>query len=315
MSNLENYQIEYDIFVAESELFNSIISIGSLAMNESVGLIYIEEGVKETIINYISKITEAIQKAWERFKEIVLRKVDQIYLKSIEKKIENADPHFTITNYPEYDIGFIESINIVQFEYESMKPYLDNASDFCKQYYSNIMKDSMLRIKENIEKTALKSKNDKKCTADLLKGMYKFVKDVFPKKLSNIENDLKKFNASNKNIQNMVSQVTSSETTSEATLLYLSEAEEQDKEEKTEFKDDPDAKKNDTTSITKHVTTYLKVTTDIITAKMYVYKEVYNFYMKTLKHYAKPEKKSDNKKEEKSENNNANKTTQVEINS
>lgn len=312
MSSIENYQIEYDLFVAESELFNSIISIGSLALNESVGLIYIEEGVKETITNYISKITEAIQKAWERFKELVTRKADQIYLKSIEKKMENPDPHFTITNYPEYDIGFIESIEIVQFEYESMKQYLDNPSDYCKQYYSNIMKDPTLRIKENIEKTVLKSKHDKKCTADLLKGMYKFVKDVFPKKIADIENDLKKFNASNKNIQSMISQVTSAETTQEAVILYLSEADEQDKDEKTEFKDDPEAKKNDNKSITKHVTTYLKVSTDIITAKMYVYKEVYNFYMKTIKHYVAPDKKKD--KEEKSETNNTNNKTQVDIN-
>ena len=71
MITLEDYELQYNLYLAESELFTNLISLGGEVINESSGLMSIQEGVKETVINYLTKISNAIQEAWNKFKEIL----------------------------------------------------------------------------------------------------------------------------------------------------------------------------------------------------------------------------------------------------
>lgn len=298
--SLENYELQYDLFLAESELFDNLILYGSNYVNESVGLITIHEGVKDTILNYLQRITEAIQKAWERFKEICLKKVDEVYLKSISDKMKDPKPEFTINNYPDYDINKLSTIKLTPFDYESMKDSLGSKEVFINKYYSNIPKDEK-SIADNIEKMVIRSRKDTPCTGDILKSMYEFVTSGFKSELSKIEADLKVVNTSNKNIQNMVSKVSATETTNEAVCLYESYiTEEKEDDTKVGFEDNKDASKSNNKNIVSEVTTYVKASTDILTAKMKVLKNIYGLYMRTIRHYAPPFKKKD--KEESSEN-------------
>ena len=115
--------------------------------------------------------------------------------------------------------------------------------------------------------------------------MYDFVSKTFPQKISNIEKELKTVNVSNKNIESMVSQITPTESVAEISMInrrYLLEEE----SEKVEFKDDEKSSNN--TTLVHHVTTYLKVSSDILSAKMKCFRDIYALYMRTIKHYIKP---------------------------
>ena len=49
----EEYELEYDLFLAEQDLYNSMIVSGCGIKKKSVGLVSITEGVKELILSYI----------------------------------------------------------------------------------------------------------------------------------------------------------------------------------------------------------------------------------------------------------------------
>ena len=311
MITLEAYELEYNLYLAESELFTNLISLGGEVVNESSGLITIQEGVKETIINYLSKISEALQAAWNKFKEILTRGADIIYLKSIEKKMQNPECNFTAT-YTEYDMNKLNGIKLIPFNYEEMKESLNSTQDFVSKYYPEIKIDEQHKsVKEAVQAICVKSRDEVKCDGQLLKNMYKFVTTDYKSEMSKLEADLKTVNASNKNIQNLVNTVMSAETSSnEAAILYVLEADDNKEEDKTtskvEFKDPPKDENGSNNSgnnngggkesITKAVTTYCKVSTDILTGKMKVIKDMYTAYMTIIKHYAPPIKKP--KKEE-----------------
>ena len=312
---MDNYELSYTLFLTESELFENLTNLGTSIIVESSNLELVQEGVKETILKYIEKISTAISKVWEKFKSIFENEKDKIYLKSISDKMQNPDPKFTMTNFPTYTFQKIESIKLVPFNYEEMKESLVSREDFLDKYYGAI--DRNKSIIDSLRDMCITSRADTKCTAQLLKDMYKFCLSDFKSHVDKIEADLKIVNTSNKNIESMVNSIVSSTQESVSILeAVLFEAEEDEK--KVEFKDDPNAKTegHGKTEVVKHVTTYVKVSTDILTAKMNLYKEVYSLYMKTIKHYIKPakEESEDNESVQSTETKTTTKVAQVKIN-
>ena len=131
----EEYELNYELFLAEQELYTNLIDYGFGIFTESVGLISITEAVKGTILNYINKIIKGIQNAWNKFKAIFNKKEDKDYLANLKEKIQKGpEPKFTVTNYPNYDIQKLNDIKLIPFNYEEMKDDLDNKSDFLKKY-------------------------------------------------------------------------------------------------------------------------------------------------------------------------------------
>lgn len=287
MVSIESYELNYNIFLSEQELFSNLICYGSGIVNESVGLISINEAVKDTIMTYLGKVTAAIQKAWERFKEIVTRAVDVTFLKSIYKKInEVEDPGFTMIDYKTYNLDKLDTITLVPFNYEEMKQYLISQEIFLNKYYAEInSKSTGSTIAEQIENIVITSKGDIKCTKEILQKMYKFVSVDFKSKVSKIEQDLKTVNSSNKAIEQIIQSMPSEQVSKEAVLIYENYITEDDS---VKFKDDEKKKSN--TDLVKNVTVYMKACTDILSGKMKVLKDAYAQDMKCIKHFIKPEK-------------------------
>ena len=51
---IEDYDISYNLFLAEQEMFTSLAQIEyNNICNESVNLVALQEGVKETVMNYL----------------------------------------------------------------------------------------------------------------------------------------------------------------------------------------------------------------------------------------------------------------------
>ena len=310
MVSLESYELNYSIFLAEQELFDNLVNYGSGLVNESMGLISINEGVKETVINYLHKVAESIQKVWEKFKEIVNKAVNAVFLKSISKKInEVQDPGFTIIDYKNYDMTKLGTIKLIAFDYNEMKQYLSTKEAFIGHYYSDLVVSGS-SLTQQIEKKVVTSKENKKCTKEILQSVYKFASTDFKSELDKIESDLRTVNSSNKNIEQIVKTVSSAETANEVALIYESYLLEEDN---VKFKDDKDREsKSNNTELTKHVTIYMKASTEILSAKLKILRDVYAQSMKILRHaFGSKQKKESDKKENKPTNPNPN--IQVEI--
>lgn len=307
--SLESYELYNEIFLAESELFESMVSFGSDIVNESGALISINEGVKETLSKYIEKITAAIQKAWEKFKELVMDTKDDAWLKLFQKKITTGEPSFTINNFPQYDMNKLGSYKLIPFNYEEMKDSLSSKDAFISKYYGDLSGEGS--ISEKLERLVIKSRQDTKCTSELLKDIYKFCAADVKAEISKIEVDLKTINNSNQNIERLLNSITTDQGVKEAVALYesylLEEDNSQDKSDKMSFTDDKsssdDTNKNDNSAMVKSIQVYMSGSTDILSAKMKILKDMKKEYMSILKHFVGPEKSS-NKDEEKKEDGN-----------
>ena len=302
---VEDYQLNYELFLAEQELFEKTIGFSEQFVNESIGLISLKESMMDTIKNYLGTVIESIQRAWNRFKEILTTKKNEMFIKHAQKVIDSIDPKFIIDNYPTYDVNVVDNLKVVPYNHQEMKPYLESKQSFFKQYYSSVYVDENKSFLENVTSKSIRSVKDTRMTKDLSKEMIDFLTD-FPNKMNNVENDLKIINDASTAAQKVAAVEVVSNTES---VLILYEAEGDDKKEKVGFTDDPDAKKSNT-SYVKEMSIYFKSTTEVLSTKMKIYRDMYALYFKCLKHYIKLPKED---KKEETVKTTQNKATQVEV--
>ena len=297
MISIDDYQINYEIFLAEQEFFKGIIQTGVGYFNESSDLISLNESVKDVVMKYLEKISAAIQKAWDKFKEIVNKAKDAAYIKMIKSKMENPKPAFIIENYVEYNMNLLDSIRLIPFDYEQMKESLTSKKDFLSKYYSRVYRNPEESVLDNFNNVLISSVSDKECTPELLKQMYNFITVDFPNKIANIENDLKIVNNSNKTIERLISMIAPSTVNNEMVSLFENYIIEADEKEPMKFRDTGE-NQGVNSNLVKEVNVYVSSSVDILTNKMKVYRNIYAQYMKTIKHYIKPEKEPEKKPEE-----------------
>lgn len=312
MIMIEDYQFHYDLFLAEQELFESMINIGSVSINESAGLIMVQESVKETILKYLGKIAEALENAWNKFKGILENIKDREFISKIKNKIDSVRPSFIINNCPDYDMNFLDTVKIVPFNYGEMKEVLESKETFIQKYYSNIIEPEKT-LKESIYSKFTKGTKDLKCDAGLLKKMSDTVTVELPKKITNLGNEIKMLNNSSKTIESTATVLDSNTLASEAVSIYrsyLSEAE----DEKPSYQEIPGQegeKQQSSSSFTKHVSNYMKVSSDILSAKMKCCRDAFAFYMKTIRHQFKNDTETNQNKTE--ENNTSTSNSDIEV--
>jgi hypothetical protein len=300
MIQLEEYQFHYDLFLAEQELFDSMINIGSTTVHESTGIIYIQESVKDTIMKYLSKVVEALEVAWNKFKEIIENVKDKEFITRIKDKISSVKPSFIIRNCPDYDMNFLDTVKIVPFNYGEMKEVLETKEAFIQKYYSNLVEQNK-SLKESIYSKFTKGSKDLDCNSALLTKMVNTITVELPGKITSFSNEIKSFNNSNRSIESTVTAIDSVTASKEATSVYMMYLKEEKKEEKPEFEEKQGVENENKSSsgFTKHVSNYVKVSSDILSAKMKCYRDVFAFYMRTIKHQFKADKPKEEQKEEK----------------
>lgn len=297
MVTMEDYLFNYDIYLAEQELFDSFMKIQSSSILEDVDITYINESVKDIILRYLNKISTSIEGAWNKFKQTVFRDVDKKYLQSIRDKMQNPNPRFTISNYPTYNTAKLEETKLVPFNYGEMKEFLESKNAFIEKYYPDLASPEKSTI-EMLESLSITGRQDTRCTPEILKMMYKFASSDFETKVSGIEADLRTVNKSNTNIQQVANQITQGTTTTPTAPNQSNDQEQNDnKEEGSEegksvgYKDDKQTEAGDNSSLIKQISIYMKASTDILSAKMKIYRDIYALYMKTLRHYTRAEEK------------------------
>lgn len=297
MVYLEDYMLAYDIFLAEKELCESMFCITDSVLSESVGLISLNESVKDTVIKYIGKITESLQKAWKRFQEIIQNKKDSDFLEGVKDKIASINPKFIIKNCPNYNIGVLDTIKIIPFNYTEMQEFLDNKNDFLKRYYPNIFTDENKSFSENVLDKVIIGHSDRECTRDYIDEVFKNVSN-FGNNLSKMKEQLNQLNRVNEEVSRTLDQMNMAATSvqQESVLFCNYITEENDNEVSFEDKPGADTGVNNK-SMVKRLTNYVAISTEVITSRMKVYRSMFAFYMKTLKHAFQGSTENDNNQE------------------
>jgi hypothetical protein len=277
VNSIDEYELYYNLFISESDMYKKLTDINmSIVLYESVDIVSIEEGVKDTIMNYITKVTQGLQKAWNTFSDKLSGYIQGFLNKNVKPVIEkNNTTEFIINNYRDYDINALTSIRIDNFDYnDSTKHIYESESSYFKNKYP------YLNIEGSDVKTALENKYvrvvDKQvANKEFISKIYNFCVNGYKNTITSLKDKIEVINNSNKLITSQVSTVVSAQ---EAYTIYenmniLFEAED-DKSEKMSFTDTSSGETSDNNSdknrnsLIKAVTVYMKAATKIISSIM-----------------------------------------------
>ena len=208
----ESYMLEYDLYLLESDAFNTLNRIDKQFIQESQysDTEILNESIKETLTVWIGRFTEALQKALQKFVGIIQGAQDLAYLKSIESRVKalNTDPGFTISNIREYKGNIIREFKAVPFMqvYDTNKDSLQNQEQFLIQNYGNYgFTNGQTNIKEVLESSIVDIQKDPiDCTIDMIKEYYNWCRYEYIDDLNNIEAEMRRYNDSIKSISNLV---------------------------------------------------------------------------------------------------------------
>ena len=340
----EEVELKYEMYLAENEMYDDIFSFSGM-MNESVGLFMIQEGVKETIMKYITRIVNAITNAWKTFQEKLITAGNASYLKFAKNRLDGAKP--TIVKEFKFDGANLQdpaeklnNIKVVPLDnYQEMQKYLDTQEAFIKQYYPQLQatadENGNISLGDSLKKLVYKEPHEQKLGVPEIKTMYNYCVDSYKGSMESIKSDLQTVNTSSKNIERLVSQVVSAQAPAQQTVnastdmtislenfFIFNEADPQpsnnpggntapNNNDNKKFDDDKAAQmdgnaanngqatqKNE--SVQKHIVNYTKATTTILTTKMNITREIFNEYVRCIRHCVKGEPGTEGNQEDNS---------------
>lgn len=291
MITQNQYELAYNLYINERYLNASNTSLEIKSVKESTDIL--EEGAKENIQNFIKKIVTGVQNAWNKFKA----KVNDTKLKYAEDEIAKAiaalEPNITVEDYADYDVQALENVTIKELAWTIMQANLTDATTFMKANYASFYRDESKSIKDNLKNHCIKSrtKTYKITRNDLLK-MFDFVKG-YKESVSKMEADLdainKATNAASTVANTIAVNVESTNDTgyklsklNETMSQYFSEADDPKPKIKNEEQDQNNNQgqdnKDKSSDIEKKVQLYFKCTSEILSAKLSLNREIYFFF-------------------------------------
>ena len=328
-SYCDEIALEYNNFLAEQELFNDLISLGSSVHHESVGLILISEDFKDTVNTYIEKIVTGIQKAWENFKDKVIQSPFKKFIDKIKKdQYLEYDGKLEVQYWHTYNFAKFENLKMVDFNLELLKTCEDKTS-YYEKAFPGFMINKEKTLKENIIEQIINTEDTHVITKEEMMMMYTFCTKDFERLVNRLKEDISKINANISNLKNSINvAVSGAETTStvsqqttlkmktplqiesfiptdELSALYESfilTEEEKDTKATTIVKnpeDDKEKAKEQKNNI-KYMNWYLAGNTDVFSAKMKILRQRYLDYARIFKavftNKAKDEKETEGNK-------------------
>ena len=308
MIDVNEYELSYLLESYYVEMQEKIASLEEdFLLDEVTTAEVLTEGVKETIMQYLTKVTTQINKVYSKFKTTIASKLTEkmqgAITKTINEKMKDDNVSFTVKNVRDYSSNSNLQTALDQFavqpwtlmEYQQKKDNFKSMDAYIKAYYPNVEgKDFKSAILENLPITAAMPINKAK-----LFELLDFFKSQYAEIFTKVENDLDTLNRSNQEIANNVNTVVAAGTTVaqqneaymflESTCLGLfSEAD----EPKMSFVDNngeesgknPEADKAKG-EYTKAVATYMSVSSKLLSAKMSVINNAATDYARILMHF------------------------------
>ena len=303
MIDVEEYELSYLMESYYQEMQEKIALLEEDFILDDVTTVEIlTEGVKETIMQYLTKVTTQINKVYTKFKTTVTSKLatkmQNTITKTINDKMKDDTVSFTVKNVRNYNLDVLDQ-TIVQpwslMEYQQKKDNFASMDAYIKAYYPNVEgKDFKSAILSNMPIVEAMPVNKEK-----LFELLDFFKTKYTEAFSKIERDLDTLNNSNREIANNVNTVvTAADNVAQQNEAYMflestclglfSEAD----DPKMSFVDNngEESGKNPQADkakgeYTKAVATYMSVSSKLLSAKMSVINNAATDYARILMHF------------------------------
>lgn len=209
---MDNYydeiELEYNNFLAEQELFDNLISLGSSIYHESVGLMLIQEDYKDSVNKYIEKIVSGLQKAWENFKNKVIETPLKKVLDQIKDRIDTYDGTAEVQYWHTYNLPKFDNLKMVDFNLELLKS-CENKTDYYTKAYPGYMVDKEKSLKENIINQIINTEDTHIITNEEMTQMYDFCTRQFTAMTDKLKDDLKRLNTNINTLKTIINVSTS----------------------------------------------------------------------------------------------------------
>ena len=294
----EDYKLSYNLFLAEHELFSSLLDKSSIVLSESLNkndYNILCEGLQDTIINYLNKVTTSMQEVWNKFVTNVGNDRHKEYLRQSADKIRNSNPRFSINNFPNYDVNILTSYKVNRYNRQTMTDDLKTQKAFMQNYYSSLYSERN-NMNVMMHKAVVRGYINIRCDKSTLIRSYNFCSTGFYEARKSIEADIATINEA---IDTITQALNTVQSTQESGMLYesniieaLSTGKPENKATKMSFVDndgnkvDPgDKSAQFQNSFINQVANYMKISTQIITAKMKVLTQMYKSHLDIIKHY------------------------------
>ena len=288
----DNYQISYELYLAENQMFSELVDIKSSLLTESANIYILNEALIDTVKKYITKVVQSIQAAWKKIVQIFEEGPDALYIKALKPFIEKAteDPKFTVAHYKTVDENRFSSIRLIPFSYdEAMKQNLSSEDDFIKAYYTMLRVEEGKSIRDAIEEFCVTDTAEFRPKLSDIKEMYDWCANKYKQQFDSINSDINLVNGSISNIETLMNNIQPSNV-GETVNMFFNEAEGDNSKENdtTKIIKDPGAEDDTNNKVLKDISTYMKASTQIMTAKMNILKDRKGMYIKILSSYISP---------------------------
>ena len=295
--NKESYLIQYDNLQATLEFYDSMIDIYSnIVLYEANNGIVRNEFVVNSLKNYVLKVNRSVESAWKKFNDRINNPKYKAYLEKLSNsnKIPNFRRTFTLKKIRVYSLGVLDTIKINNFDYESNKDKYKSKDDYYKATYNNLFSVNPKSIRKAINKKTI-TINNFNVNPQSVAEIFNFVtKDIY-EYASEIENNIKSLSNSTVTIGNKVNnesvEADAYDIFNEALASSPNSPIKASVKVKNNIKgtkpqiadDNPDKiSRIKGASYSKAVQIYLKISCDILTAKMDILYKAYHDYMAIL---------------------------------
>ena len=212
-SLFEQTQLEYELYLIETEAFTTCNKINKEIVQEAYGcdMEILNESIKETLTLWLARFTEAMQKALDNFIGAIEGAQDLAYLKSIEPSVKNLkeDPGFEVNNIRNYKSDMIKNFKVIDFNsiMTNNRDSLSNQENFLITNYPNLgFAQNKTDIKQVIESEFVEVVTQPvNVTVELINGYYNWCRNDYINDINPIKQAMNTYNTSTKTIQNLVS--------------------------------------------------------------------------------------------------------------
>lgn len=200
ISNYKYHNLQNANYLNESQIYTQVLILN--------------EGVKDAIMNFLKKVTEAVSKAWTVFKE---RRVKNEIKELIQKAKGKLNEGFKMLMPKEFDLpelkiwqDMYETIVVKDFmtNYETWKQsnVLKSEEDFIKSQYPSLVEEGKSIYDVMYSKVFKKVNSNEALDYELFKQYVEYLEN-FNVQVDTISKDIDALNASNKNIETKLNQI------------------------------------------------------------------------------------------------------------
>ena len=311
---LEEYLLDYSLFEAQNTMLDDMMRYEDAMITESAGIIYINEGIAETLKNFFTKIVNAIKQAFEKLQAKIIGLSQETLKKSEDEIRKGPEPDFQVKMYHEYDFDKLTNqydankiLSLIGANMEAQEVKLMSREDIAREAFGNDLFDpkdgNKLKPTDMVRKICTTNTiTDTTCTRNMLDTCLDFCLDGYKKCLDKLKSEKegleKQENTINQYVDGIQRVEQAKEISSESYYFYEAEVIKKPDDDKTDDKTSFESNKSEeerkgkdrNTVLTKNLMNYIGLFADLFSAKLKVLNKAYIDYFNLISFYCRESK-------------------------